>query len=147
MDNWPDFTEAYQPTTEMTDGEKAVRDQFVTEFLKDRNSYLAAIRCGFIGTFAIEYAKRFMGEPYVQCLIDELSTPDPDEEIQTKLDFERNAQRLRQIRDDPASKPLEVKAAIAELNAMRGFNKPTGNEGGEEALINAMREFAAKAPV
>lgn len=46
--------------------EQALRDLFVLEYLKDWDAFAAAIRCGFSGLAAKEYAQRFMEEPYVR---------------------------------------------------------------------------------
>lgn len=60
---------AMQP--EMSEREKALRDLFVKEYFVDYNSINAALRCGFMRTFAEEYAQRFMQEPYVKQKIKE----------------------------------------------------------------------------
>lgn len=49
--------------------EVALRDLFVFEYLKDWDAIAASIRCGFNGTFAKEYAQRFMDETYVRVRI------------------------------------------------------------------------------
>lgn len=46
--------------------EKALRDLFVSEYLADFDQVKAAQRCGFQFQFAIEFARKFMDEPYVQ---------------------------------------------------------------------------------
>lgn len=49
-----------------TKDELEQRDKFVTEYIKDYNSYGAAIRIGFMDDLALEVAKTFLNEPYVQ---------------------------------------------------------------------------------
>lgn len=79
---WADMA-AQQP--ELNEREKALRDLFVDEYLKDYDPYRAALRCGFMASFAKEYAARFMSEPYVQKRISELGdTLLADEETQRK---------------------------------------------------------------
>lgn len=51
---------------EMSDREKALRDLFVREYLEDYNPIAACLRCGFMRSFAKEYAEKFMDEPYVR---------------------------------------------------------------------------------
>lgn len=50
----------------MNEREKALRDLFVREYLVDYNAFGAAMRCGFMRSFAEDYAKKFLEEPYVQ---------------------------------------------------------------------------------
>lgn len=57
-----------------SESEKALRDLFVCEFLVDYDQIKAAQRIGFVRQFAVEYAKKFMDEPYVQRRISELRT-------------------------------------------------------------------------
>lgn len=67
---WADMA-AQQP--ELNEREKALREMFVAEYLKDYDAYRAALRCGFMASFAKEYAARFISEPYVQKRISELN--------------------------------------------------------------------------
>lgn len=58
-------------TVRYSEREKAIRVQFVKEYLIDYDEINAAVRCGFARTFAEEYAKNFMEEVFVQQLIAE----------------------------------------------------------------------------
>jgi hypothetical protein len=51
---------------ELTPVEKQLRDNFVTEYLKDYDAWKAAVRIGYLRTVAHEYASFLMQEPYVQ---------------------------------------------------------------------------------
>lgn len=51
---------------ELSEDEKRTRDNFVTEYLKDRDAWKAAVRVGYLRTVAHEYASFLMQEPYVQ---------------------------------------------------------------------------------
>ena len=126
--------------------EKALRDLFVREYIKDFDPFQACLRVGFQAAFAVEYAKKFMGEAYVQRRITELQRATPENE-------EKRAQELRALaisvlvqasQNGPYASRV---AAIRELNSMHGWNKPDGGEEGEQALIDAFREFATRAPV
>lgn len=57
---------------ELSAKEKALRDAFVREYLKDYDPYRAAIRLGYKAGVAMTYATRFMDESYVQRRISEL---------------------------------------------------------------------------
>lgn len=77
----------------MSANERAIRDLFVSEYLKDRNSYHAALRCGFTVSFAKVYAKQFMEEPYVRKLIGTHTHNDIESDPSVKEDFEKAARR------------------------------------------------------
>lgn len=68
---------AMQP--DLSPREKALRDLFVREYLTDYDPIAACLRCGFMRSFAEEYATKFMSEPYVrqQLIILEQTTPLP----------------------------------------------------------------------
>ena len=67
--------------------EKALRDLFVQEYIKDFDPFQACLRVGFQAAFAVEYAKKFMGEAYVQRRITELQRATPEnEDAQAKED-------------------------------------------------------------
>jgi len=51
---------------EMPASEKTLRDNFVTEYLKDHDAWAAAVRVGYLHNVAHEYASFLMQEPYVQ---------------------------------------------------------------------------------
>jgi hypothetical protein len=57
-----------------TQDEKELRDKFVIEYLRDYNSYAAAVRCGFCSEEAVDSAKLFMEEPYVRRSIADAET-------------------------------------------------------------------------
>ena len=59
----------------LTPKEKKLRELFVVEFFKDRNSTLALCRCGFLLEYAKEYAKQFETDAYVLSLIDAVDHP------------------------------------------------------------------------
>lgn len=79
---------------ELSPQEKQLRDNFVTEYLKDCNSWAAAIRAGYVRTVAHEYAALLMQEPYVQREI---------------------ARRRAEIPDDPKAKRKQRQHDVEEL--------------------------------
>src|SRR5688572_21856105 len=46
--------------------EKQIRDNFVTEYLKDYDPFAATVRVGYVREVAPQYASQFMGDVYVQ---------------------------------------------------------------------------------
>lgn len=81
---------------ELSDRERALRDLFVREYFVDYNPFAACLRCGFMRSFAQEYAEKFMGEPYVrqQLAIMEQTAPLPNAGNKDADDF--NRQRIVQ---------------------------------------------------
>ena len=129
----------------LSENERAVRDLFVAEYLKDYDAFQACIRIGFQAVFATEYARKFMLEPYVQCRIANSRRAAPTDE-------EQRAKELRELavsvlvqasQNGPYASRV---AAVRELKAMYGWDK-AGGEDEEQALIDALREFAQRAPV
>ena len=131
---------------ELNQQEKALRDYFVQEYLKDFDPYQACLRVGFQSAFAIEYAKRFMSEPYVLQRIEEekrARSMDSDEEVKNDLALIVNG--LRQAsQNGPYASRVQAMRALMDL---RGFVRKDDGQDGEQALIDAFREFATKAPV
>lgn len=132
-----------EPT--LNENERAVRDLFVAEYLKDYDAFQACLRIGFQAAFAAEYARKFMTEAYVQCKI-------ADSRRATPTDEEQRAKELRELavsvlvqasQNGPYASRV---AAVRELKAMYGWDKAAG-EDEEQALIDALREFAQRAPV
>lgn len=62
----------YDSGVELTDKEKALRNLFVSEYLKDYDKVAAAQRCGFELSLAVDWANKLMAEPYVQIRLSNL---------------------------------------------------------------------------
>jgi hypothetical protein len=131
---------------ELSEQEKALRDLFVQEYIKDFDPFQACLRVGFQAAFAVEYAKRFMSEPYVLRRIAELQRSTPEnEDAQSREDKALVLSVLRQAaQNGPYASRVQ---AAAKLASILGLDRPDGGEEGEQALIDAFREFAARAPV
>ncbi|MFA7523101.1 MAG: hypothetical protein WCY71_09285 [Halothiobacillaceae bacterium] len=131
---------------ELSEQEKALRDLFVQEYIKDFDPFQACLRVGFQAAFAVEYAKRFMSEPYVLRLIAELQRSTPEnEDAQSREDKALVLSVLRQAaQNGPYASRVQ---AAAKLASILGLDRPDGGEEGEQALIDAFRDFAARAPV
>lgn len=108
---------------ELSPREKALRDVFVKEYLVDYDPFQASLRVGFMRSFAEDYAKRLMSEPYVQRKITELQRTEPaDEKEQAKQDKLLTLNTLRQAaQNGPFASRV---AAAAKLAAILGMDAP-----------------------
>lgn len=111
---------------DLTPAQKALRERFVEEYLYDRNSYHAALRCGFMSAFAMEYSRRFLEEAYVQNLIkfyDKGGHLSGDKQ-QRRVKEERVEQVLMHLAEMP-SVPERVRVSAAgKLALIYGMNAP-----------------------
>jgi hypothetical protein len=114
---------------EMSEREKALRDLFVREYFVDYNEIAACLRCGFMRSFAEEYAKKFMAEPYVrqQLAIMEQTAPLPNTGNKNADDF--NRQRIiqglfKEAHDRTSSGSARV-SALKELAEIYKLKEPT----------------------
>jgi hypothetical protein len=108
---------------ELSLSEKALRNEFVKQYLIDFDEFKACLRLGFNRAFAEQWATTFMSEPYVQKKISEqtLQTPD-DEQKQEEADKQLTLAVLRQAaQHGPYSSRV---AAAAKLAAILGMDKP-----------------------
>ena len=122
-----------------------LRDMFVAEYLKDFDAHAACLRVGFLSAFAVQYAQTFMQEGYVQRQIAALTRSAPasaaEQEIVDRALLENSLREAMQR--GPYASRVAAGRAFAEL---KGWNRPDGGAGGEEALIEALRDFAKTAP-
>lgn len=108
---------------DMNPREKALRDMFVSEYLVDYNQVDAAMRCGFQRQFAIEYAKKFMDEPYVIKRINEVRFMKTDEKETEEYDKARIKSSLMHEAHyhGPGSTQAARVAALGKLAVMYGM--------------------------
>jgi hypothetical protein len=144
-DTVPNFWDPQLMQGALSPQEKALRDLFVTEYLKDGQAFQAALRCGFIKSIAAQYAEDLMACPYVQKKISEHQAEirkDP------ALYQEQLKQQMHTIAMNPYTPAPARVAALAQLMKLEGMGveKETTDDK-EMALINAFKEFATKAPV
>lgn len=115
------FWDAREMSPALSEKEKALRDLFVKEYLKDGNARGACLRIGFLHSFADEYAKRFMQEGYVRAEIARLQFDvswDDAEDDDVKL-------AMRTLRDVMHhGKPNERVAAASRMLSVRGKDAP-----------------------
>jgi hypothetical protein len=123
------WREYYAPAMEreLSQQEKLLRDLFVKEYLFDRDSTLAAVRCGFHKVYAKQYGDQFMAEPYTLQKLKELQSVQPDDEkAQTAEDKQMVLNVLRQASNvGPYASRV---AAAAKLAAILGMDAPTKSE-------------------
>lgn len=130
----------------LSEQEKALRDLFVNEYLKDFDPYQAALRVGFMHSFALDWGKRLMGEGYVQKQIATLTrTPSADPAAQEAADRALLENTYREaMQRGPYASRVAAGRAFAE---MKGWAKPDTNSDAEQNMIDLFRDFAQKVPV
>jgi hypothetical protein len=128
---------------ELQPREKALRDTFVVEYLKDYNAFAACLRCGFMRSFAEEYAVKFMEEPYVRQQLDivsNLSGGDSEESVAyTKQRIINGLMREAHYHGEGSSAGARV-AALGKLAQIHGMVEKVGKkETGQKTLGGVMR--------
>jgi len=120
--NW---ASACMDRTILTEQEKALRDLFIAEYLVDYDMVAAAMRCGFAASFASDYAKKFMEEPYVRKELSARQTAEPTSEQDEKQSHKRKilAALLREAHNPLVSGASRV-AALSRLAAIYGMDQP-----------------------
>lgn len=114
------------PIAPMSEREKALRDMFVSEYLVDYDQVKAAQRCGFNLQFAVEYAKRFMEESYVQQRIRDVTFMKVDEKAIEQFDKTRIKAALMAEAHyrGPGSSHAGRVAALSKLASLYGMEAP-----------------------
>lgn len=111
----------------LTAQEKELRDKFVDQFLYDSDAYQACIRLGFLSQFALDWAKRFMSEPYVLKRIREAQTS-KNSNITEQRD-ELTGIVLAALKEAAQRGPYASRVAAArEIKAMLGLDAPTKSQ-------------------
>jgi hypothetical protein len=121
----------------LNDQERALRDQFVEEFMFDNDGVKACLRLGFSISFAEQYSLTFLSESYVQQRIRARTFTQPlDPERQRANDeLQLRASLMKWANCDHG--PTAV-AAARQLCAMYGFDNKTREEDDEAALGGVM---------
>ena len=130
------FTDGFQipdaipEAVNMNAREKALRDLFVSEYLVDYDALRACQRCGFVYQFAVEFARKFMDEPYVQQQINAIKFKDLPEREMAEYNKKRIANALMQEAHykGPGSSQAARVAALGKLAAMHGMDAPKKSE-------------------
>ncbi len=146
--NW---TTACMDAQELSSHEKDLRDLFVAEYLVDYDQVAAAIRCGFAQSFAADYAKKFMGEPYVQNKLknEQLDTPTTKLAVESEEKVHKRkiiAALMREAHNSMISGAARV-GALSRLAAIYGMDQAgkkdsdPGNARGGVMLVPAIADI------
>lgn len=117
------WTQGMEMEPELTERERALRDYFVSQYLLDYDPVAAAQRCGFMKSFAVEYAKRFMAEAYVQTRIKDVELDSTDSKAEARSDKLRVMASLRRVAYSDATPPAARVAALAKLGEYVGIER------------------------
>ncbi len=123
--NW---TTALTAEIQYSEQERSLRDLFVAEYLVDYDGIAAAMRCGFIGQFASDYAKKFLAEPYVvrKVKTEQLTPPQTKEEEAAEEALNKRkiiTGLMREAHNHLISGSARV-AALSRLAVMYGLDQP-----------------------
>lgn len=128
---------------ELTGIDLLMAEKFVEEYLKDFSPVQACIRMGFNETFAGEYAKVYLGKPYVQRKVMEYKLqPRQAETDRVKALIAANLEELSMN----GSAQTRV-AALGKLMALHGLDQ-TPDKTGEalEKLVDSFKDIAKSLP-
>lgn len=118
---------------ELTDREKALRNLFVSEYLKDYDKIAAAQRCGFELALAQEWANKLWAEPYVQIRISALRTSADVNQVEL-ADYNRRRIREGLTKEafyyGPGSSHSARVSALKALAELEGYGKSDGKQPG-----------------
>lgn len=113
-------------TASMSPAEKTIRDQFVDQYMLDRDAYGACVRIGYVGPLAVQKGFEFMEESYVRQRIahfEFMEDENPKEALRRKqkiveASLLREAHRFGSDKSHAARvKALTTLAAIYDMNA------------------------------
>jgi len=138
--NFSDYMDQ-EPTAQ----QKALWDKFVEEYLKDFNSLEAAMRVGFNMTFAQEYSRIFMGQPYVQRLIMHHKMQPIDEKTEVEIEKSLIIATLKECMQN--GQPATRVVAAKTLAGIRGLDQAPDRSSEElEKLVDSFKEIAKSVP-
>ena len=126
----------------LDDKQRALRDVFIQEYLKDFDAYAACLRLGFNVNFAIDQAKILLACGYVRRGIDYFTRTG-----EVNADEDKKA-LLANLRWLSFNGPPAVRASASKqyMEAMGYVKQDTSAEESVANLIAAMADFGAKAP-
>jgi hypothetical protein len=102
--------------SELSPREKALRDEFIKQYLVDLDGWAAAIRVGFLRSVAAQYATMLLEEPYVRREITRLQMEEQADPT-TKDAFDRRMVRASLMREAHAKGPGSSHAARVQALA------------------------------
>ena len=129
----------------LTDRQKACRDAFVNEYIKDYDPFKACIRMGFLASFAIDQCKAFMSDGYVLRKIAQIKalSVQPSEEDKAAM-----LANQRELALSPAISGAVRSAATQRYMEAQGYVKSEADAAitANEALANLLANFGKQAP-
>lgn len=127
----------------LTDREKAVRDSFVAEYMKDTDPFRACVRMGFLHAFAIDQAKAFMQDGYV---LRQIAWLQRQAVVPTEQDKAEQLANLRWLTFNGTA--ASRTAATKQYMEAQGYIKKDGDAEEERliALANLLKGFSEQAP-
>lgn len=112
---------------ELSASEKQLRDRFVEEYVFDFDRIAAAIRIGFLPSFALEWSQKLLDEPYVRNKIKELIKANAEDEEKENEQTKRRirAQLLREANYRGAGSSHAARVgALSKLSSLYGMDAP-----------------------
>lgn len=144
------FFDALVMQPELTPREKALRDEFVKQYLLDYDAWAACIRVGFLKSVAGQYAQELMECPYVRQQITARTTA-PAAGGETELRLEQAQIKASLMREahyrGPGSSHAARVAALGKLATLAQMDVDEGEGDKLESLVRVFREMAQKVPV
>jgi 3-dehydroquinate synthetase len=137
----------------LDEDERAFRDLFCYEYLKDHDSFSAALRAGMIREVAMAYSYQLLHDPYVQQKIDQLKRNLPDNPSALLPHNQRKVEQLlwelAYDKSEKSSHSARVTAAmgLARIHKMIANEDENAAASKMDALAQLFREFAKTAPV
>lgn len=128
---------------QLTEGEMAVRDMFVTEYQKDNDPYRACLRMGFLAAFAPDQAKAFMSDGYV---LRKLAYLNGQSNLPSDNDKAEMLANLRWLAHNgtPSSRATATKLYMEAQGYIK--RNEDGDDARAAALVDALKEFSQNAP-
>lgn len=132
------FVDPRLMTAELSQADVALREYFIEEYTKDSNSYAACLRIGFQPSFAVEYAKKLMDDPYVVRRLSELNS-----QIDSPDSVERDKMLIiNALRESIQFGDYKTRVTAAkELSELRGI-KNSKDVSTDSILVDAFKNFA-----
>jgi hypothetical protein len=128
----------------LTEQEQLLRDHFVNEYLKDFNKLQAALRLGFLPSFAVNWSEKLFNDGYVQRKINYFLRKPADDPMQEEIDRALVENTLRKVMEQ-GSDSARV-AAAGKFMALKGWDKAADIGDASEDLVETFKRVAQQLP-
>lgn len=120
------YVDPLMKEVELSDEERALREEFVRWYMRDRNSFEACLKLGFKVEFAEDWGCKFLSEGFVQRLIAhaEASGEGRESPEERKNKYRSLMEREATYYGAGSSHSARV-SAIAQLMKIEGMDAPT----------------------